>query len=213
VSRLAFIGVAALLLGCVSGEETSDAATQGSLGGPCFANNTCNANLTCVLVNGKGVCEQSDATTTSETGSDATQDQTTQDVTGDVAPADAGCEASVTAQPACLGNCGLSGDLCCPISGQCFQSGCVGNCNGSPCWLCSSKSDCPGNFCCAPNAAIQGACPPTATVDVNDSTFCASTCPNVLYLCVTSNDCPSTAPTCVPATATGLAHSTIGVCQ
>jgi hypothetical protein len=212
---LRWILCALAFVACVDGGDSGDAATQGSLGGPCFANNTCNANLTCVLVNGKGICEQGDATTdqtTTDAGSDVvTQDQTTQDVTGDVAPVDAGCEATVLAQPACFG---CAGQNCCPTSAQCYQSGCGVNCN-FPCWSCTRGSECGGGglFCCDPNATVQPTCPPTATIDLNPTTGCSSTCTNGLFLCQTNGDCPQTAPTCVGANVSGLAHTSIGVCM
>lgn len=204
---------ALLCIACVDGGDAGDAATQGSLGGPCFANNTCNSGLDCVLVNGKGVCEQADATadqtTSDEGGNDATQ---TTDVAGDVAPVDAGCEATVAAQPACLGNC--SGQICCALSGQCYQSGCGVNCNGGgSCWGCTRGSDCSGMPCCATSATIQGTCPPTATIDPNQGAYCNSSCPNGLFLCGNNADCPTSAPTCVGANVSGIAHSTIGVCR
>jgi hypothetical protein len=211
-SKLGGIALVAALVGCVNGEDPSDAATQGSLGGPCFANNTCNSNLVCVLVNGKGVCQEGDAsvqdvandTTTSEGGSDATQD-----VAADV---DAGCDAGVTPSAVCAGSCGL----CCPINGQCITSGCGQSCNNTPCWSCSKRLDCGGGqyYCCASNSTLQPTCPPTASVDGNTSVYCSTApCTNGFFLCVTSADCPTTAPTCVPAKASGLFVTTIGVCQ
>ena len=97
-----------LATACVDSGDAADAAAQGSLGGPCFANNTCNSGLDCVLVNGKGVCQAGDASV-----QDASSDATTSDATGDApndttasdAPVDAGCDSGLTPGAVCYGNC------------------------------------------------------------------------------------------------------------
>src|ERR1700690_1561425 len=109
--RSMFVAVAALLLGCVNnGDDTTEAAAPGALGGPCFSNNTCNSGLTCVLQNGKGICETSDATV-----NDAPQDQSV-DAPGD-AMKDAGsdadaCGTTLAATEPCTSSCGDAA-VCC----------------------------------------------------------------------------------------------------
>src|SRR5258707_5616557 len=102
----------ALALGCVGGD--SSGKPPGSLGGPCFANNTCNTGLACVLNNGSGVCEQPDATTT-----DAPADSPADAVTdaGTEAEAEASCQQTVTPREPCSSSC--DGGVCCPTVGTC----------------------------------------------------------------------------------------------
>ena len=208
------MGVVLLASACVGGDDKSDAATQGSLGGPCFANNTCNSGLDCVLQNGKGVCEASDASVQDASGDTTTNDATgdaPNDVTSDV-QVDAGCDSGLTPGAACFGNC--TGELCCPLNGQCFTSGCgVSPCNGM-CWSCAKGSDCSGQYCCATNSTTQPTCPLNTNIGPSTNVFCSAIpCAGGLFLCVNNSDCPSTAPTCTPAKANGLNTSTIGVCQ
>src|SRR5215831_4856976 len=96
---------------CVDTGDTGDAAAQGTLGGPCFPNNTCNGGLVCALVNGKAICQEGDASV-QDTGSDTTvKDSPSGDVAADVGP-DAPCAPQITTPCANLG-CHTQSKGCC----------------------------------------------------------------------------------------------------
>ncbi|HSQ67883.1 MAG TPA: SUMF1/EgtB/PvdO family nonheme iron enzyme [Polyangiaceae bacterium] len=70
--------LSACLVGCVGDSQTTpDASTsdsgipQGSPGGACYANNTCDPGLQCVLKAGVGVCEAVDSGTNLDAGTDS----------------------------------------------------------------------------------------------------------------------------------------------
>jgi hypothetical protein len=210
--RLIGCALAVLAMACVDGGDTADAAAQGTLGGSCFPNNTCNPGLACVLSNGKGVCEQSDATV-ADVAVDQTTGEASADATPDVAPdVEAGCDSGLTPQPVCNANC--SNELCCELSGQCINFACGQNCPGGVCWGCTrGTAECGANMFCCAQGTLQGTCPPTASIPNGAGCTGASGCTSGFFICVTNADCPPATPTCVPAKATGLAVSTIGYCQ
>jgi len=213
-----------LMLGCVTGDDSNGNA-PGTLGGPCFANNTCNTGLVCALENGSGVCEQPDGTspdapTDGPTSSDASQDQTAADAPADGtsdAPSDAGsdaCDAESNAPPICAG-C-TTGEKCCPMTRTCYSSGCGTQCS-DVCW-CSNVSSCGGtSFCCLPVTPSNG-CPLTVSASGTISTSCvasASDCANGVFLCETDSDCPSNVHTCTGVAVQGLGTTVqdMRICQ
>jgi hypothetical protein len=196
----------------VDNGDVGDAAAQGTLGGPCFPNNMCNGSLVCGLVNGKGVCQEGDASV-----QDAPADTTTSDAPADVKTdaSDAGadgptCDAGLALSVPCNPGCG--GQLCCAQTANC-QSGtasqCQSACNGQGCWQCAQK--CSGLFCCALNGSTQSSCP--LILSASEGTQCMASCTTGLYICSSNNDCPTSNPTCVLASVTGVANVVVGVCQ
>jgi hypothetical protein len=210
-----FVGAAAVLLGCVGGNDTSDAATIGSLGGPCFANNTCNAGLTCVLLNGKGVCQESDA----GSGGDVTVDQTVSDTSTSDAPSDASdandaCTQTLAPGRSCAQGCPQSGGWvgCCEQTGQCVATAAA--CTQALPWACQAMSDCTNGatpVCCV-QMQLSPTCPPSGQVSTTVAAQCQQMCVNEARLCLGPNDCPSNAPTCVGVNVSGV-QSAIGVCM
>jgi hypothetical protein len=83
--------LAGLWVQCVGNDNTvPDAAAPGSLGGPCFTNNTCDAGLACVIDQGSAVCAMADGS-----GDENTPDAAPDAAQGDAAAeaGDAGCDA------------------------------------------------------------------------------------------------------------------------
>ncbi len=195
-------------LACVNGGDDSNSKQPGALGGPCFANDTCNAGLSCTLENGSGVCEQPDATI-----SDGPVDQ----AVAETGPTDAGSDASdaCTQMPTpvepchktCLdagaGGCCLPQMACVPTAASC--SGPV-----QP-WVCQSSADCPNMQCCL-LATVEG-CPPHIVLDGGTpGAECKNSCPaNELQVCMTSNDCTG-GKQCIGSTIVNV-PSPVGICQ
>jgi hypothetical protein len=202
-----------LLLGCVGGGDTSDAATIGSLGGPCFANNTCNANLVCVLVSGKGVCQESDAG-----GGDATVDQSVDQSVADTSTSDATSEASdacaqLTPARACTQGCSGGTSICCEQLGQCSST--AGACGNSAAWPCQTKGDCTNMFCCADGITLNSGqtCPPIAQMLTTSQASCFGSCPSNSYsMCLSNADCPQNTPNCVGVLFTQI-NKPLGICM
>jgi hypothetical protein len=208
--------VFAVLVGCVSDNSST---TPGTLNGPCFANNTCNTGLACVLVSGTGVCMLTDAAPT-EAGMDAGADASAPDADAAV---EAGCDAG-TPHLACGAKCPLGGDggagnpqeVCCPTSGgTCIadthpDAGGVGSClGGMVTWVCQSSADCMSNeTCCVIGTVDTAACPPELTQPVNAT--CSASC-NGHVLCTSTAQC-SGSQACVAAKMI-QAQATIGLCM
>ena len=110
-----------------SGADSS--IPQGTEGGPCFPNSTCNAGLTCTLVNGTGVCT-------------ASGDATTNDVTTSDAPADTGSsDAADAADGPCVSkNCNALGYQCGQHYDNCNQPLDCGSCTSPQ--TCNSAGQC-----------------------------------------------------------------------
>jgi hypothetical protein len=203
--------VTPLLLGCVTGDDTSG-KPQGSLGGPCYANNTCNAGLTCMLENGGGVCEEPDATL------DVSVDQVTSDGPASDA-ADAGdsttpCDAGVATKACPTSNCAAQDAGCCVQSDSCGND--VATCNGSP-WWCESRDDCNGGGapCCLTLTVVDlTVCPPTYAWDSQGQgaqcSFSTSCPTNTVAICRTDQDCFG--KTCVTVQINTLQSAHLGVC-
>ncbi len=212
-----FVGAAALLVGCVGGGDTSDAATMGSLGGPCFANGTCNTGLVCGLVNGKGVCQESDAG-----GSDATVDQTVDQSVADTSTSDVSdatsidandaCTQTLAPSRACAQGCGTNSN-CCELDGTCSQT--PSGCPSGAAWPCQTRGDCTSNmFCCANGITFNNAnCPPIAQMLSSSQASCSATCQTGTYAtCLTNGDCPSNTPTCIGVNFTQI-NTSLGICM
>ena len=220
--RGVWIGVAMLGIGCVGG-DSSNGKSPGTLGGPCFANNTCNTGLSCVLENGAGVCEGADGSVLDAPADQSTSDVTTTDSASD-APADvndAGCSQSLAPSTACpnqsCDNPDAGTTACCPKTGQCVDA--INNCsNGQiPIWSCQSRADCVNQFCCvAVNNLSFDTCPPsgqfdTSLTDQNATAACSASCSSAqVALCANSGDCPQQT-TCV-GVAVGLGQP-LGICH
>lgn len=196
---------------CVGGDDKSDAATQGSLGGPCFANNTCNSGLVCVLENGKGICEQSDATTqdapadvvADTTTTDAPSDVTTSDVGSDVV--DAGCNAQITV-PCANQQCHQGGKSCCEKQGTCGVTS--ADCNGTPLWDCTGTSDCNANYVCCVTGQLDNTSCPYGLTSATQAVCVAQLCGGGYQLCASSTDCSGNM-TCHPTSVDG---HVFGIC-
>jgi hypothetical protein len=193
---------------CVDTGDTGDAAAQGTLGGPCFPNNTCNGSLVCSLVNGKAICQEGDASVQDVVTNDSTKSDAPNDVGTDVA--DAGC----TVQPtlAC-GNlqCHTQGKGCCEKTQTCGAS--ATDCNGTPLFECSSGNDCTGNMPCCITAAFDTSSCPFNTQQTGLQVQCSTvgTCQSGWnVLCTTNNECSGSTPTCKPFMLDG---HVFGVCM
>ncbi|HSQ62675.1 MAG TPA: hypothetical protein VLM85_05655 [Polyangiaceae bacterium] len=201
------------LAGCVS-DSGQAGPKQGDLGGPCFANNTCNTNLACVLVSGAGVCQQPDATAGDAVADQGVADSTTSDASDASASgdADAGTPCSATPTMACPNlDCLAQTQECCAQSGACVVNST--GCNSQPTWTCTAKSQCPNAFCCiAGSVAQQNTCPPTWMT--NGGASCsANVCTSSFYeVCTTNSECPSSRPTCTTVQLQGM-NSYVGLCM
>jgi hypothetical protein len=198
--------VAVMTVGCVNGDD-SMGVPQGALGGPCFANGTCNTGLACTPEGNTLVCETPDATV------DAAGDQGATDGGSDAADA-ASC--NLTAAPACNGNCPPAMGGCCQLEGTC--AGFDVDASPNPCpggelvWDCESNVDCTGatSHCCMyANVIDAGACPPLDMV--MGAPMCAPACgAGSSQLCVSTADC-SNSQKCV-AVSFGSSHL-VGLCM
>lgn len=201
-------------LACVNGGDDSTAKPQGSLGGPCFANNTCNAGLDCVLQNGSGICEQGDATIADSPTNDVVVDQSNDVSTNDAGDGGAEAEAGCTASPhnACPNfDCHAQSMSCCANTGACGQS--TTDCNGPAPWACVKGGDCNTNFPCCLSATIAqpNACPPFAQVSAAAQCGSSNQCGSGTYqLCITNGECPS--GTCTAISLSGV-NSYVGFCM
>jgi hypothetical protein len=203
-----WVGLLSLLAfgNCVNSGDDTTTKPQGSLGGVCFANSTCNAGLMCTLVGSSALCEIPDATV------DAPVDQGAPDAGSDVSDA-ALCD--VAPEIACGTDCGGTG--CCPKVEMCQMPGVDGGaalCIGNDFWACQQNSDCTGagEACCAVvNVSDTSACPPTYMVmgaPACSTTACGGgTNPQI---CTHSSQCPTTQPTCVGVS---LDTFTVGFCM
>lgn len=197
-----FLLCAPFALACVNNGDDTSGKPQGSLGGVCFANNTCNSGLDCVLENGSGICELADATLAdspvTETGSDTSppSDGSSDGGLGD--GSDGACNAQGIYP--CNGlDCSPpdSGGSCCNKLSKCTtQTGCA-----QPLWACTTRTSCGGGYCCAVlTYDDKNACPPTAHLQSDTDTMCsANPCGSgFVSTCKPGgNDCPSIAPNCV----------------
>lgn len=192
------------ILGCVGGDNTSDASAQGALGGACFANGTCNTGLVCTPQGNMLVCEPPDATV------DAPVDQTASDAGSDASDA-----APCTVQPklGCGIDCPATG--CCPKDGKCQSAAAdAATCTGMDLWACQQNADCtfdggPGFCCTYLNGVDLTACPPSYMV--MGPPFCsASKCTAGYQLCTTDVECVSSGKTCHVAM---LDQATVGICM
>jgi hypothetical protein len=164
-SRLAgslVVTASALVIVCCSSGSYSEA--EGAEGGPCYANNTCNAELVCA----SGRCVRIDQAGDAGTGG---EDASSPDVAADTGGnADAGADAADDGATPCTPpsttppitcenpsamptSCG-SGAHCCVDDRQCQSTNC-----GTPRVIeCMSQNDCNGgtigNSCCA--LAVKG---------------------------------------------------------
>jgi hypothetical protein len=201
---------------------------QGEAGGPCFADDTCSAGLTCGIVAGKAQCAAPDAGPgASASGSSSGT------VPGDGGPnpsadADAGTDAGPTACvfAASPFPCGVDDPptACYGATQSCTLTGCSGQ--GDMLWMCNSVKECgaAGSCCVAKaNATL------TAGPDCTDGTLkitsgtasgsvCAAdpTCPDGdTQLCATNAQCPA-GQKCKPVKITGAGASfngqTLGAC-
>jgi hypothetical protein len=207
------IGGVALLAAaaCVDNGDAGDAAAQGTLGGPCFPNNMCNGSLVCGLVNGKGVCQEGDASV-----QDAPADTTTSDAPADVKTdasdtgADA-CTSVVTPKTPCATDCVTNTAMCCLHTGNCVQT--ISTCTGAMSWEFQMSNDCKGSFVCASGVTITNGCPPTAQLLQSSQTTCqTNNCQQGEYaVCLSSTNCPPNL-TCVGVQVSGVAVP-IGFCM
>lgn len=197
-----------LLFACVNGDDTSG-PPAGSLGGPCLTNGTCDAGLECVLENGKGTCEQPDATV------DATVDQSAADAPAE-ATSDAGTDAPAEAcaaipQEPCPGK-GACLTGCCATTGYCANSSkCTDN---STPWSCVNGANCGDAGLCCIGITIEdaGTCPPVA-ISTPSACHGGGICTaGQNALCTSNTDCPPSAPTCTTILVEGMT-TPVGVCQ
>ncbi len=199
-------------IACVSNGDTST-KPQGSLGGPCFANNTCNAGLDCILENGSGICEQPDATVADApndvVGDQSTNDVTTNDASDGGADAEAGCTASLS--HACPNfDCHGQAEECCANLGTCGLNS--ADCNGQPLWQCVKGGDCASNFPCCLTATISNAnaCPPTGQAAAGSTCATGNSCGSDFQLCESSSECGGKVCTAVSL---GGISANVGLCM
>jgi hypothetical protein len=178
---------------CVGDEPssaTSGTVAQGVLGGPCFANGTCNDGLACNLVEGTAKCT---ASTDAHSG-DASSNIPPSNGTSDAASSDPTvCKFQTTPFP-----CGdqLPPTACYGATQSCTLTGC----NGSDlAWQCNSARQCGTACCVSPNAATlapgagcaEGTLLITAGAGLgaacSSDTACAA---GATQLCQANSDCP-----------------------
>lgn len=137
---------------CV-GDEPSSARSgtvaQGVLGGPCFANGTCNPGLSCNLVEGTAECTASSGAPSDDASS---VDPPTDGDSGNPGTSDAAssgplvCKFQTTAFP-CGGQ--QPPTACYGATQSCTLTGCG---PGDIAWACNSANQC-GTACCVPTDA------------------------------------------------------------
>jgi hypothetical protein len=208
--RVLFFGVTVLgssVFACV-GDTTT---TQGALNGPCFADNTCTAGLTCSLVGGAGKCVAAgDASASDGSVADASDSGT------------AACAFQTTTFP-----CGGQNPptACYGATQTCTLTGCSGSTDLM--WECFSPNQCSSLPCCVPAGAgnlVPGAnCSQGALAmsspDAGNGT--GSTCATTgtcsqgdTQLCQSNSQCPK-GKICSPVSVVGIpsaANVIIGAC-
>lgn len=186
--------VAVALAACVGDDAATTAGSttaQGVLGGPCFANGTCNAGLSCNAVDGTMKC----ASSTSVPPVDAsTTDAPADTSTGDAAAGPLVCKFQTTPFP-----CGDSQppNACYGDTQSCTLTGCNVD---SIMWACNSANQC-GTACCVPSTAgtlstgstcTEGTLLITAGATSGAECAAATTCPaGAIQLCQANANCPA----------------------
>lgn len=211
--RVLGVAFALVVMACVDNGDTGDAAAQGTLGGSCFPNNTCNGSLVCTLVNGKGVCQAGDASV-QDAPSDTTTNDAPSDVTSDApadvkADADAGCNPTI-ARPCGGLNCYGQGKGCCEKLDMCGQTS--ADCNSTPLFQCTGQFECNSTFPCCITASFDTSQCPMTTQQTGLQVACATTatCASGSFqLCVTSTECTQ-GKTCTPFT---IDQNVFGLCM
>jgi len=214
ISGRVFVFVAPFVVACVNNGDDTSGKSPGTLGGPCFANNTCNSGLTCALENGSGVCEASDATLDApvlDTGNDVTTPGDAGDAGVD---ADAACNVTEAPNLLCNASCLNQPDAgggCCPKYQACIDQ--PVDCPSLPTWSCQSRADCSNVPCCI-SATVTPGCPPSITFSTTEpGAVCASSAAcmtDQVALCSQSSDCPN--QTCVGVENLTISGS-VGVCM
>lgn len=210
---------------CVGDASAPSPAQQGALGGPCYANGTCNKGLSCVVVGASAQCEAEDGGPLK----DSAADQSATDSAGD-APVDTGVDASCPAPMALSLLCGggmppvacydtvTSGASCALTLADCqnqypnaFAATCTNGaqCGGS------------GMHCCVPDAVAQvSGCMGTLALMPLTSATCVASCGSGnVELCTKSSECTTPGQRCVPVVISGgggpvaLLGQIVGVCS
>ena len=179
---------------CVGEEPSTTSATQGALNGPCFANGTCNAGLSCAVVDGTTKCTTPGTTTPPPPSGDASTVDAAPVVVPDGAPVEpAACKFQTTPFP-----CGnpMPPKVCYGATQSCTLTGC----NPSDiAWECNSARQC-GTPCCVPPTSATltaGANCTEGTLLMTVGATSGAACSNATackagetQLCQANSDCP-----------------------
>ncbi len=224
---ITFATAAALMSACIGDAPTPvNSAAIGSDGGGCFTNGTCNSGLTCVLVNGVGVCRPGGADGSVQDTSFVDQASGTDTSINDSGP-DSG-----------LPNCNITLNAAftkCNTGQTCFDpfsmaSACSA-CGGWQVWTCGASSQCskPNPACCLTQSVLKVS-PPTGKMcsggtialsakpsPTDFGGICKQDCSqDTAQLCTTNSECPPN-QWCAPVTVTqgpgALSGVIMGVCQ
>lgn len=218
--------LASSIAACVSDDASpatpSAGATQGEAGGPCFADNTCRAGLTCGIVAGKAQCAAGDAGASSSgsvLGDSGTSSNADADAESDSGPT--ACTFTPSPFPCGGDNPPTS---CFGSTQSCTLTGCGGADDVR--WMCNSVKECNGaGTCCVAkaNATLTAGndCSP-GTLKITPDTATGSVCGADLacpdgdtQLCQSSAGCPA-GQQCKPVKITGAGASfngqTLGAC-
>jgi hypothetical protein len=217
-----------LISACVGEAAPSgNAPPQGTNGGACFPNNSCNSGLVCVLSSGVGVCKPAtdDGAAPSDSALDQASGQDTSAQDTSVADSSAtGCTVPLSnlftmcgGQPACF-NVTQPGSTC---------NGCMAS---QQQWGCGSTSQCQGVACCLSQPGLTLNRPTKNTCNVGTLSLSGQPTPaayggsckpdcklETAQLCTNNNDCP-TNTVCQPVQITGggppaLLNVVLGVCS
>lgn len=219
-------------LGGPDASMSADGPAPGTLGGPCYMNNTCNAGLVCELLSGTGVCAAADGAAQVDGAADAGSDGFVMDVIVPP-PIDGSCKTPHGPYESDAGvfcpyladggetNCGTGRQCCIPAAGL-GPSQCISG--ASLCtWLdasaknadfrCNETADCQsGQICCLTPPGTVGqdnGCTGYYVAAGVVGTNCQSNCLGAPQVCGQNADC-AMGKTCFPLLTEGF---WLGVCQ
>jgi hypothetical protein len=198
---LFFVSIGTALVGsfaiaaCVGDEPspaTSGTVAQGVLGGPCFANGTCNAGLSCNVVEGTAKCAASTGAPPADAAPvDPPSNLGTEDASSSGLLV---CKFQTTPFP-CGGQ--QPPNVCYGATQSCTLTGCGGD---ELAWQCNSANQC-GTACCVPTDAAtlsagagctEGTLLITAGAASGATCSSATACPaGAIQLCQANSGCPS----------------------
>jgi hypothetical protein len=213
--RWAFVAVAVIgavgWLACTGDDPATSSAEQGTEGGVCFPNGTCNTGLDCSA--NRCVPREADS-------GDAAADAGAGDATPDTSPPSCDFTPTQAAQLFDGGvHCGASGSLCTEVC--CNDTQCKADAGLCPSahWACEAPMHCPTTAprCCMQEFAYADAatCPVELSTAPKPGSSCAGACPNgALRLCTTTADCDVGTCTAIKVTPTGNGNAiVVGACR